>query len=499
MTNLDKNRYTYIVNKIFYFKNHLTIGILSYRGVIIMSKQPAEQCNQLFDESLSKNTPRKTNYERLDEEGALEYLEEQLFSVLQERFSQMPVALGEFLEFLPLLYECRPEEYQFDLATLFCEKLQGHDSARVGLIDVLLHVADESMLNNYCEVIIKDELTSVTTKSSFRLKIIELHDKWKTIIKEAKDANSFYKPALEEREAQINQLDIALANKKHYQNPFDNYQKQRLYPDDNLVKTVELILDNGRYYNHSFLEETLIGLSFDEFLVELKVINKQRLLKKLQAHDNTLVGLDFDVLSGLKVLHLANRREPYDHRIFSILKALVLQNSKLLARIGYQAESQAKTACSKFNDMTGLLSDYIKKNAELQKEVDGLKFNLAELRRNMPFNPTFLPSPRKLPTKEDQLINYKKAIKEVNPIRLQSDLKEKLSVVVEENAELKIKLLDLNVKLADAERKCLILSTVEEDNKRLKRQMRQMQHQIESLQYQVESMAEERAAGNSFN
>ncbi len=474
---------------------------------------------------LNKATEKRV-YRHLQQEGAKEYLIDQLKELYLKRNEEHINKFQDFLSVVPELYENLPYNYESVLAEIFWGRLQYHKVARVGLVQVFLNSLDPAIMSDYCRNIIEDELKTLKEKSPFRIKIEDFYSQWFKKLKEKKEKSAGYyiESEMHERIDQMQQLYKVLSHFQSTPNTFPMNYSERIYPDDKLIECVIEILKGGKKYYQSFIDTNILCLEdFGFFLDELAIINNARLSKKLLAHDKTLACQDFDVLLAVKTLHYENLRRPYFHRLFTLLQAMMIQNSKLIERHDHVVELQKEFVHDYNYRAANLEAKYFKEVSKLNKVILDLQSKLIILRRQKECEGIIMgckPSPR---TVSDTL-NIKHGSRRVEldnssknnpnnkikappkPRRLQlraldsvPNQADELKRLVDENTELKIENCSLLVKLAEAEHECAKLHNIEFDNIKLRRQLTQMKLQLEAEKLQNNASTSEHSTKRLYN
>lgn len=478
-------------------------GTIEARKSIDDAAQLSEH-TRLDQPTQSEKTPKKPHYDGLYQEGAIEYFIDQLKELFLQRNNHFIGTFQNFVNVVPELYNNLPYNYESVLADIFWGRLQYDTTARVGLVQVFLNSLDATILSDYCNNLIEEELKTLSEKSSFRLKVEELYEKWADKLNAAKvNCLDYYEEAMRERVTQMEQLYNALTQTQVLPNATPNGTQENRYPDDELVKVVLSIIDHGNnYYSYFLAREYLWKESFAGFLKELKTINEDRLSKKLIAHDGTLVCQDFDVLLAVKTLHYENIRQPYYHRIFSLLQAMIIRNSKLIQRHYHVIQEQNDLVHEHMKVLEKLEINHAKEVAKLQKEILALQTSLINpITRIVHERPMALPNPRKAGKLEPVAPRLKstRVIREPSPWSIECKQSEELNRLIDENTALKKKNSLLSEKLADAESRCASLPNIENDNKNLRRRLAQLERRLEALQLQTESSNTQKPAERLYN
>jgi hypothetical protein len=420
-----------------------------------MFKDTTERSKLNRGENNSKGSVRNLPLRPEDNPEAIKVLENGLQEAhLRQEASE---AFSKFLKLLPSLYETSPHKYESSLAEIFWDKLGHHDPARTGLVDVLLNAVDYNVLNNYLVNLIEVETNHLKHKSPFRLSLEKWFHKWAELLSYKKRMGSnltdYYEDALNERLVQLEQLKTALISSKETKNGNDKNSTVKLYPDDELVTTVESILTKGNYYyGNVFGAQVCWKEGFEAFLDQLRELNNQRQSRELLAHDASLVSLDFDVLLTSRLLLIENEGRPYLHRILNIIKALTFQNEKLSQRSAYDVYNQSNAVYNSLGNATEEINSYIKEKASLNRTILGLEQKMSVRHLNAPTG---------------------RRISTVAP---------HLEALIQENAEQMKTLHELNTRLASAQRDCALLPTVEEECRQLRRRLRKLECRLALLE-----------------
>jgi hypothetical protein len=343
-----------------------------------MSKQTVEHSNEDRGDSYNKGGDDQHHLKTLNEEGAVEYFIETLNSVLKQRAIE---TFTPFLELLPSLYESNPNKYETDLAEILWGTLQHHDPSRTGLVNVLLNAVNEITLKCYLQTLIKDEMQTLRQKSPFRLSLTEFYNRWVDKLKGAAKGD-YREDEMKTKCAQMHKIYLALTTENYNLNARDKNGAEKVYPDDELVAIVESILAKIIKYKLDILGFRFnLSSGFEQFLDELKDLNSQRLSKKFQAYDKTLLSLDFDVLIASRMLLIENTQRPYLHRILNIIKALTIQNEKQLQRMDVAIWGLSDCSNKIILETKNTLDTYIEENATLKQSVIDLKEKLEKSER----------------------------------------------------------------------------------------------------------------------
>lgn len=476
---------------------------------------PSDDINRTVENSLIEQTCQSneeaTNSDSSEElqVDALEYLIDKLKETYLERNQHLIEKFQNFVDVVPELYKTLPYDYESTLADIFWDRLQHHGVARVGLVQVFLNVLDPAVLSDYCRNLIEDELKTLTEKSPFRLRLEEFYNEWSTLLNEKKErqAGDYRESEMQERITQMKQLHKALSYCQSSPNITGSNASEKKYPDDELVTSVLSILKNGKMHHLTLLDRALFGQEdLSEFLVELNSINDDRLSKTLIAHDETLVFQDYDVLLAVKTLHYQNLRLPYFHRLFSLVQALIIQNSKLIQRHYHVAQEQGALALQHMGRVSRLEINHDKEISTLKKTIIDLQGKIKTLQSRTDVNSSIIlpiisvkPSPVKTPltVSHSSPMKVSQDTKIKAPPELRANLRhrsgnvdiaakqaEELKRLLDENTELKKKNALLSVKLADAEHRCAILPNIENDNKELRRRLVQMDLKFQAMEFQ---------------
>ncbi len=357
-----------------------------------MSKLSTEYCQPASVNHLSKSQSKNTFFKTLDQENAISYLVSELNQIFEETEQPIEKAFDDFLDVFSRYHDSLSKNRKSTLAAQLSKKLREHHACGSAVINSLLEAVDESVLNSYIEILIKEELKTLTTKSPYRCTIEKFYHRWNTALQRQISLDCGYgfrdyiEKAMEERCEQLEKLRLALDKTTTHNSINSENPNFSTYADDELISTVASILADGKIYSDTRLilipNHIATTRGFNQFLEELKHIEHDRISKTLVAHDATLSALDFDLFTVLQELHVENSLRPYAHQMFPIVKALVTQNVKSIQRFSNENEKLMDEVTSLTAQVEDLTQDTVLID-ELESENVELRSRLSQLERQV--------------------------------------------------------------------------------------------------------------------
>lgn len=358
-----------------------------------MSKLSFEQSSTNCAVKPAQNGSTKARYRTLAEEGASQSLVRELNKVFVQREQPIEKAFEILLDSIAKHSECVSNDTLKNMSAILARKLRENQASQTDLVNILVATLDDTILSNYIKGIIQREIKNVTQKSPFRMALEKLYHRWVKILKETQapyNVNHQYDElALRDREAQLELLRHALEKQHKYEDSNDEKCPIGSYPDDELVATIEAIIDTSKTYYYMSTVYPHWQNGFKYFIDELKDINSKRISCELIAHEHMLVSQVDEILAVLKSLNAENSQRPYAHQMFNIMKALVLQQTKSTYRHNQQVselKDQVKLLTDKLDSVEGddeLLDEIQSENDELRQQILQLEQQVSELKKRI--------------------------------------------------------------------------------------------------------------------
>ncbi len=272
--------------------------------------------------------------------------------------AELTGAFEKLVSFIPQLRLASPYEYEQALSDILSKQFKHDELAMKGFIRVIINSMDKTLITEYIDRTIENESKDLLSESPFRIALVKHHLKWMDEVMYSLGINK----AKSARRIELATLEKSLDATQY---KLRGQQKTiKLFPDDNLIKVVEEILAKGITFSTELWGLPIASsLSFDSFLSELEAINLQRLEGKLKAHAPTMISVKTDLAE--------------------LLRALLIQQDKILRSPSYQYYQRSLTLAKQGEDQSTLVARHSEEKCEQEKRIRDLEQALEEANKKL--------------------------------------------------------------------------------------------------------------------